>query len=79
MEANKIMKYKRVSQENKQAVTAVSNGRARPLEVNSTLFNQEVAKMAYFTYVHEGSPQGRDMQHWLDAEARCIKDAEPGS
>ena len=29
----------------------------------------EVARMAYFSYVNEGSPEGRDVQHWLDAEA----------
>jgi hypothetical protein len=29
----------------------------------------EVARMAYLTYLNEGSPQGRDVRHWLDAEA----------
>ena len=29
----------------------------------------EVARKAYFTYVNEGSPEGRDVQHWLAAEA----------
>ena len=32
----------------------------------------EVARKAYFTYVNEGSPLGRDVQHWLDAEAQLI-------
>ena len=32
----------------------------------------EVARRAYFTYVNEGSPQGRDVQHWLAAEAQLI-------
>jgi hypothetical protein len=32
----------------------------------------EVARKAYFTYENEGSPQGRDVQHWLAAEAQLI-------
>jgi hypothetical protein len=32
----------------------------------------EVARKAYFTYENEGSPQGRDVQHWLAAEAALI-------
>ena len=32
----------------------------------------EVARKAYFSYVNQGSPQGRDVQHWLAAEAELI-------
>jgi hypothetical protein len=32
----------------------------------------EVARRAYFAYVNEGSPLGRHVQHWLDAEAQLI-------
>ena len=32
----------------------------------------EVARKAYFSYENEGSPQGRDVQHWLAAEAQLI-------
>jgi Protein of unknown function (DUF2934) len=32
----------------------------------------EVARRAYFSYVNEGSPQGRDVQHWLAAKAELI-------
>jgi hypothetical protein len=32
----------------------------------------EVARRAYFTYENEGSLQGRDVQHWLAAEAELI-------
>jgi hypothetical protein len=31
-----------------------------------------VARRAYFTYENEGSSQGRDVQHWLAAEAQLI-------
>jgi hypothetical protein len=32
----------------------------------------EVARRAYFTYVNQGSRPGRDVQHWLEAEAELI-------
>ena len=32
----------------------------------------EVARRAYFAYENEGSPRGRDVQHWLAAEAQLI-------
>ena len=34
----------------------------------------EVARKAYFTYVNEGSPEGRAVQHWLDAEATLTEE-----
>jgi hypothetical protein len=34
----------------------------------------EVARRAYFTYVNQGSLPGRDVQHWLDAEAELIEE-----
>jgi hypothetical protein len=30
----------------------------------------EVAKRAYLNYVNQGSQDGRDMHHWLEAEAQ---------
>ena len=32
----------------------------------------EVARKAYFSYVNEGSRPGRDVQHWLEAEAQLL-------
>jgi hypothetical protein len=32
----------------------------------------EVARKAYFAYVNQGSLPGRDVQHWLAAEAELI-------
>lgn len=37
-------------------------------------FPEEVARRAYFTYLNEGAPQGRHVQHWLDAEAQLIQE-----
>jgi hypothetical protein len=34
----------------------------------------EISRRAYFAYVNEGSAEGRDVQHWLDAEAELIKE-----
>ena len=32
----------------------------------------EVARKAYFTYVNQGSRQGHEVEHWLEAEAQLI-------
>jgi hypothetical protein len=34
----------------------------------------EVARRAYFSFVNAGSPPGRDVQHWLEAEAELIEE-----
>jgi len=41
-------------------------------EINFTPSPDEVARKAYFTYVNQGSPQGHEVQHWLEAEAQLI-------
>jgi len=41
-------------------------------EVDFARSADEVARRAYFSYENEGSPQGRDVQHWLAAEAQLI-------
>jgi hypothetical protein len=33
---------------------------------------EEVARKAYFSYVNDGSLPGRDVQHWLKAEADLL-------
>jgi hypothetical protein len=32
----------------------------------------EVARRAYFSYLNQGSLPGRDVQHWLEAEAYLL-------
>ena len=32
----------------------------------------EVATRAYFNYEQQGSPQGQDVQHWLEAESQLL-------
>jgi hypothetical protein len=36
----------------------------------------EVARRAYFSYVNEGSLPGRDVQHWLAAEAQLLAERD---
>lgn len=36
----------------------------------------EVATRAYFSYVNQGSLPGRDVEHWLAAEAQIVEERE---
>jgi Protein of unknown function (DUF2934) len=45
----------------KQTATAASPSR------------EEIARRAYSIYLDQGSPPGRDVQHWLEAEVQVIK------
>jgi hypothetical protein len=45
-------------------------------EINFTPSPDEVARRAYFTYVNQGSPQGREVQHWLQAEAELVQERD---
>jgi hypothetical protein len=54
------MKHKKISQDQNQ------NG------IDFAPSAEEVARRAYFCYVNEGSQPGRDVQHWLKAEAQLL-------
>ncbi len=43
-------------------------------EINFTPSPDEVARKAYFTYVNQGSLQGHEVQHWLQAEAELVQE-----
>jgi len=43
-------------------------------EVHSALSPDELARKAYFSYLNEGSLPGRDVQHWLTAEAQLLEE-----
>lgn len=49
----------------------------RPDEINFIPSPDEVAKKAYFTYLNQGSLDGHDQQHWLQAEAELIAERKP--
>jgi hypothetical protein len=45
-------------------------------EINFTPASEEVARRAYFTYVNQGSRDGHEVQHWLQAEAELLAERE---
>jgi hypothetical protein len=60
----------------KQKTMAVSRSvmpmESNPAQSGFAVSPDEVARRAYFTYVNEGSPPGRDVQHWLEAEEQLL-------
>ena len=70
------MKPKKIFQEQSQKPASASRPTAAPdLNQSETGFvptPDEVARRAYFSYENEGSPPGRHVQHWLEAEAELI-------
>ncbi len=42
-------------------------------EVEMGVTHVEIATRAYFIYVSAGRPKGREMQHWLEAEAQLTR------
>jgi hypothetical protein len=69
-------KHNKFSQnQNQQPARAPQPAAVADLKRNEIAFvpsADQVARKAYFSYVNEGSPQGRDVQHWLAAEAQLI-------
>ena len=70
------MKHNKFSESRiqKQGVASPSTAAVR---VNKSAIDfvpspDEVARKAYFSYVNEGSRPGRDVQHWLEAEAQLL-------
>jgi len=45
-------------------------------EINFVPAPDEVARRAYFSYVNQGSPQGHEVQHWLEAEKQLLAERE---
>jgi len=43
-------------------------------EINFTPSSDEVARRAYFSYVNQGSLDGHEVQHWLEAEAELLEE-----
>ncbi len=55
--------WSRLQPDSLPAYIASGNGRLEATEV-------DIATCAYFLYVNEGCPAGRELDHWLEAEAR---------
>ena len=68
------MKHHKLFQTQPAAIAPRPNSSAPvgQTEANFTPSPDEVARKAYFSYENEGSLPGRDVQHWLKAEADLI-------
>jgi hypothetical protein len=68
------MKHKNFSQNQKSAsasrATAVADLNQSGIDFSPS--PDEVARRAYFSYVNQGSLQGHEVQHWLEAEAELL-------
>ena len=71
-----FMKQKKHFQEQNQKPAGVSSpAAAAPVsqnEINFVPAPDEVARRAYFSYVNQGSSQGHEVQHWLEAEKQLL-------
>jgi hypothetical protein len=69
------MKHKHFSHDQNQKPAGASGSAVVDLNQNGIDFApsaDEVARRAYFSYVNQGSLQGHEVQHWLEAEAELI-------
>jgi len=70
------MKHDKFSQAKNQKPAGVSQpaviADSIKKEADFVISPDEVARRAYFSYLNEGSLPGRDVQHWLAAEAQLL-------
>jgi Protein of unknown function (DUF2934) len=72
------MKHKKFSQDQNQKLASDSRSTAaadsNQNAIDFTPSPDEVARRAYFSYVNQGSSQGHEVQHWLEAEAQLLEE-----
>jgi hypothetical protein len=70
------MKHKNPSGDQQQKLAVTTQvGASKELTrngINPKPSPDEVSRRAYFRYLNEGSPSGRNVQHWLEAEAHLM-------
>jgi len=69
------MRHNKNSHNQAPLAAATPPGATAQLNKNEMAFSpspDEVARMAYFSYLNEGSKPGHEVQHWLSAEADLI-------
>jgi hypothetical protein len=67
------MKQNKYPQNQKSAdAKAAAVAESNKNEINFAPSPDEVARKAYFSYVNQGSSQGHEVQHWLEAESQLI-------
>jgi hypothetical protein len=76
------MQHNHFSRDQNQKTLDALRAPAVASDVSDNSFNStgssvdEVARRAYFSYLNEGSRPGRDVQHWLDAEAEVLEERD---
>lgn len=72
------MKQNKFSQNQKTASASRPTAVAEPNqnEIDFVPAPDEVARKAYFSYVNQGSLQGREVQHWLEAEKQLLAERD---
>ena len=69
------MKQNKYSQNQKSAAAqATAVAELIKGENNFVPSPDEVSRRAYFSYVNQGSPQGHEVQHWLEAEKQLLEE-----
>jgi len=67
------MKQNKYPQNQKSAASqSAAVAESNKNEINFAPSPDEVARKAYFSYVNQGSSQGHEVQHWLEAESQLI-------
>jgi hypothetical protein len=68
------MKHNKLPQKQQPASASPPTAVAalNPNGINFVPAPDEVARLAYFSYVNQGSLPGHDVQHWLEAEAHLL-------
>ena len=51
----------------------------QPVNTQSRITQEQIAKRAYEKWVKRGRPHGSDMQDWMEAEAELRAEVRPGS
>jgi len=79
----RIMKHNRTSWHQPQAASTASvptDAVAPPRQaINVAPSVEDVARRAYFTYLNEGSPEGQQEKHWLEAESHLCAEIARGA
>ena len=71
------MKHKKTSQYlvSDQTQTLDKTPNTNKTGIAATPTHDELAKLAYVIYLNQGSSHGRDVAHWLEAEAQVTVSA----
>ena len=73
------MKHKHFSPDQNQKLAGASRPTAAAADLDQNEIDfapspDEVARRAYFSYVNQGSLDGHEVQHWLEAEAQLLEE-----